>query len=606
MPSNIVLKNLSEPVIKGEQFPLVDTRSTLRNGFRGAFASSPILRFSDIISGPSSGLGDGLGSGVIVTIWGQGLGNSQANSVVSFTDSLGAKREAAYVYYWKKADGEAPGGPANLWESSSMQEIAFSIPASSANGLGDITVTVSGKESASLPFTVRAGNVYWVATGGDNNASGTFAEPKEFINGNINPGVTPSLGNGNLIAGDFVYSRGVLEPSFTAGGISAGMYLRSIEGTQNSPVSIIAYPGAQSKVSSENRGINPYLSFGVVISKYFLEVGHQLSPIDPISAGDPSASNYHIGCTQYGRAVGNYMQERDGYTFNGWSGAIFSGGESGDSFKMLGNHFFDLGDDTTSHFQHTTYMSVRNNLVTTNAWEASFNYLQDCKAKFGIHFYDESYDGGCGVLNGTLAVKNNVIVNQKGTGINIRTNDASEVDGICWNTDIEIIGNILINCGLGPVAEPNNGTSPYSIALGGDISATTVIVDSNIIWRFSREDSRATQTPIGLSLTFEKVNPNITITNNVFYGDYDAAWLLVSGISTVDVATHNAFFNIAETSVNAVVPGGFTQSVTANPDALELGSRIAILPESPLLEAGNNKQQNIGIYGTPTTNIGAI
>ena len=69
-------------------------------------AVNPVLNFSDLITGPDSGLGDGKGSGVIVTVWGQNLGSSQGASTISFVDASGTERNAAHVYYWKNADGE--------------------------------------------------------------------------------------------------------------------------------------------------------------------------------------------------------------------------------------------------------------------------------------------------------------------------------------------------------------------------------------------------------------------------------------------------------------------------------------------------------------------
>ena len=123
-----------------------------------AYSKAPYLAFSDLISGPDTGMGDGVGSGTVVTIWGQNLGSAQLDSKIYFTDSSQTRREAAHVYYWKNADGELPSGPANLYESHRMQEIALSIPDSAA-GLGLIHVEVNGKASNTLPFTVRTGNV---------------------------------------------------------------------------------------------------------------------------------------------------------------------------------------------------------------------------------------------------------------------------------------------------------------------------------------------------------------------------------------------------------------------------------------------------------------
>src|SRR3990167_3385231 len=158
------IKQLVPPTVAAVVPPLYMTREDRRDGTRPGAIPQPVLRFTDLISGPDTGLNDGLGSGVIVTIWGQGFGETQGQ--VFFTDSLGVEREAAHVYYWKKADGTLPSGPADLWRSHLMYEVAFSIPAGSASGAGTIRIRKpnSGDYSVNtLPFTVRAGRILWVA-----------------------------------------------------------------------------------------------------------------------------------------------------------------------------------------------------------------------------------------------------------------------------------------------------------------------------------------------------------------------------------------------------------------------------------------------------------
>ena len=130
-------------------------------------ASLPILNFSDLINGPKSGLGDGLGEGAIVTIWGNNLGSSQGTSKVYFKDSNNSIHEAAHVYYWKNADGQLPGGPSDLYTSHKMQEIAFSIPSAVADGAGKIYVEVEGVNSTELDFYARSdGIIRFVKAGG--------------------------------------------------------------------------------------------------------------------------------------------------------------------------------------------------------------------------------------------------------------------------------------------------------------------------------------------------------------------------------------------------------------------------------------------------------
>jgi len=603
-PSPWLITDLTPEVIKALDGSIqtgagrAGSRSTIYQG-----ATPPLLRFSDITSGPSSGLGDSLGVGSIVTLWGQNIGETQGNGKVYFTDSNSVKREAAHVYYWKRADGSAPGGPANLWASHRMLEIAFSLPSSMA-GAGTITVEIGGVVSTSLPFTVRSGRILWVAPDGDNaNAGTSYSAPKEFINGNIASTSIQSFGNARLQAGDIVYSRSVQEPSFSGGGRNVGCYLRSCVGTAAEPIALVPYPGAFSNIQAEHMGLLAHFSAGIVTSKYRISVGWK-SPSAPANAEGTSLSNAHITATAHGRSVGNYMIENSGTMFNGWNGAIYSGGESINHI-ILGNHLFDLGDDNTSHFQHTLYMSVRNSDVVAQVGECSFNYLQDNKAKFGIHYYDQSdygSDGGaCGIVTGTLKINNNVIVNQKGPGINVSGRDLTGRGEICWGIDVDIVGNLLVNVGLGPVAEANNGTSPLAISVGGAIDASNIWVDSNTIYGFSDPTSRPGQPVFALNLNFSNASPYRTVTNNLFWNDFDASWLS-NGTVGIETFTDNLFFNTAGT-INAITPSGQTY---ADPRVTFDGALMSLLEDSPLVNAGNSKRQTVNLYGQISNNIGAV
>ena len=142
--------------------------------------AAPHLAFSDLISGPSTGIGDELGSGTIVTVWGFELGSEQAGSTLEYCDVNSSCAPMAHVYYWKNADGQLPSGPANLYESHGMQEISFSIPEAPA-GAGEIRLS-NAHGTSSLPFTVRPGEIYHVKEQGDDeNGDGSFSNPWQSV-----------------------------------------------------------------------------------------------------------------------------------------------------------------------------------------------------------------------------------------------------------------------------------------------------------------------------------------------------------------------------------------------------------------------------------------
>ncbi|NTW27607.1 MAG: hypothetical protein HGA36_04740, partial [Candidatus Moranbacteria bacterium] len=197
----------------------------------------PVLNFSDIDSGPKTGNTDGIGSGAIVTIWGNYLGGAQGTSKIYVGD-----QEATAIYYWKDADGQLPGGPADLHTYHKMQEIAFAIPVTAPDGLTTIKVVVNGIETNVLPFTVRAGNIYFVKTNGNDTAgNGSWGSPWATLN-NVVAG-----GNGKLIAGDVVYFVGV--NSITGLKIAGGAGLL---GTIDNPFSFIAYPNTVVTISGSS------------------------------------------------------------------------------------------------------------------------------------------------------------------------------------------------------------------------------------------------------------------------------------------------------------------------------------------------------------------
>src|ERR1700756_5338362 len=103
-----------------------------------AQAAPPRIFFSDLESGPKSGGQNN--NGVWVTIWGKGFGATQGTSTVT----VGAGAVASYP----------------LWSDG---KIIFQLGAGATTG--NIVVNVPGVGSSNgLPFTVRAGNIFFVAT----------------------------------------------------------------------------------------------------------------------------------------------------------------------------------------------------------------------------------------------------------------------------------------------------------------------------------------------------------------------------------------------------------------------------------------------------------
>ena len=319
-----------------------------------------VLHFSDIISGPKTGLGDGLGEGAIITIWGNNLGSFQGSSKVYFKDSLNHVYESAYVYYWVNADGQSGGGPADLYTFHKMQEIAFSIPSSVTDGLGKMYVEVGGINSNELNFTVREGNIYFVDINSTNDPGiGTYSDswrsPKTFYN--------------NAQAGDICYfSAGTYNGTYgySSGGgnfvvnVGSGNGYTSA-GTEENPISYISYPGE----------IITFDALGETAPTSNFRV---FSP-----GGDPEwyvisklnfkAYNSCIGSASTGwRVVGN---DAEGITRTTalWAGIIGTGGGSA---KILGNNVH--GGRSGSKMDHAIYPG---GCPSAGGIEVAWNHIYD-------------------------------------------------------------------------------------------------------------------------------------------------------------------------------------------------------------------------------------
>jgi hypothetical protein len=116
-----------------------------------AAKDAPRLFFTDLLSGPNSG-GSG-NNGVFLTIYGLGFGAARGASTVT----IGGVEVASYTSWG------AP-GPARGLETIVVQPGA-------AVASGSIVVTVGGRASNALPFTVRAGRIVTVTTAAELQAA---------------------------------------------------------------------------------------------------------------------------------------------------------------------------------------------------------------------------------------------------------------------------------------------------------------------------------------------------------------------------------------------------------------------------------------------------
>jgi len=570
-------------------------------GSGGAWAAPPFLAFSDLISGPSSGLEDEKGAGLIVTVWGQHLGDSQADSQIFFEDSSGKIHPASYTYYWKSADGVAPSGPANLAASHRMQEIAFSIPVS-ASGLGKIFTRVDGVRSNTLDFTVRPGPIFFVASDGtDSSEGGSFS----------NAWRTVSYADGRAPNGSTIY---VLDVDTGNRNSSRAIYWNNTKASSDlaAQFSIVAYPGYQPKVIAQ-KAVENYTTQGMVVSKLdiyasnYLAVDANGQPLGkPLSNGD----TYAIQSSRNGRAIGNRIGDIPGGCASKWNGAINGNARGSDrvsNFKGFGNEIYDYGCNGSSKLHHTIYLSVRSgNGRVVEPWEWGYNYLHGNKAKFGIHQYDEG--DGCGDLSGPLRIHNNVVVDQAGSGISIGSTCG-------WSMDMYIENNVLINVGLaadwdGIDPDTSTGAENGGIGLRDGGLKGTAYIRNNLIYKYS-EDGQTIEGRGCLNLTSHADNVGVVFENNVCFTTKSQPFIGVvynskNKLNNI-LGSNNAWIDLGEKGLAA--PAWDNAPHISNPNLTVSGPIVSINGASSLVDKGSYVPLVRDIYGVPrdsTVDIGPV
>lgn len=409
-------------------------------------ANAPVLFFSDLVGGPRTGNSDTSGGrsgqdGAIVTIWGRNLGSTQGSGKVYVNGA-----EAASYYYWGNATA-----PADLYTYHQMQMVSFQISRLAQDGSGSIYIVVNGRLSNTLPFTVRAGNIYFATTSGhDNTGDGSWSNPWRTI---------PKAAD-SLAPGDIAYIGDGVDQT-TETDYNAAVNLGS-DGTEGNPKALVVYPGATSNVGNTAierafhvwNGSTGSYSVHWVLAKFRMTTGQ-------------------VGVTaQTGfRVVGNYVTAPNG---DGMDGAI---GGIGNGIYILGNELENVGSANCSKLYHAIYISgvrrdTRPRAPTESNREVAWNYIHDNLSNRTINIYSEQAHAA--YIQGHR-IHDNVIINQRGDGILL----GYYVTGDNW-----LYNNLIINAGLGPewVDDPSYHTGIRINTGHENVTQTVVYVYNNTLY----------------------------------------------------------------------------------------------------------------------------
>ena len=205
--------------------------------------NEPVILYTDITSGPNTG-GEN-NNGAIVSIFGKNFGNN-LNDITVY---VGGGQVVRKVYF----------GPS--LGRSDIQQLAVQLGPSAATG--SIQVFVNGVGSnTDITFTVRSGNIYYAAVGGNDNNNGSYSAPWEHLD----------IAKSRLSAGDILYALdGVAQTAVDSlgGNVTAIRIVETrgsaVTGTEANPIAVVCYPGGTCYIGNADtgptRGINIYFSW---------------------------------------------------------------------------------------------------------------------------------------------------------------------------------------------------------------------------------------------------------------------------------------------------------------------------------------------------------
>jgi hypothetical protein len=489
--------------------------------------------FSDLDSGPNEGGQDG--KGVFVSVWGKNFGSSRGAS--------------SYV--------SVGGGTVDNYVQWTDTKITFQLGANARTG--DIVVNNGTGNSNGLPFTVRAGGIYFVSPTGTGN--GDFASP-----------MSPEAAWNAMAPGRTFYFRG---GTYSQGyGSSFGRNFAigvRHSGTDGNPVAFIGYPGETATlVAPSGQGRHnitlswndgPASNFTIANFTMRGETGN-ISHGGNTNAGAEVARS---GASNI-RIVGNTMSAT--YSGNTMTGMVTIGGVN---VSMLGNVLQDTGTSPPINNNHAIYIQLGASNI-----DVGWNTLRNLRMGHTIQVHTDTafrYDN-VRIHDNDLSAANP----QDSRGINMG-NVLPGSYGSIYNNVLSNLGQNFsaIIFGMGSWDIYNN--TLYNIQLGGTNGLISV-------WG---PDSRA------------------RIRNNILYSDGVSAYITATSggnLASQAVIENNLYFGKGKG------PTQDARAVNANPMFVNAAARnFRLQAGSPAIDKGSSVVTSIvshDVDGNSRTANGAV
>lgn len=373
---------------------------TLKTGLLMAESPPPRIFYTDLDSGPNTG-GEN-NQGAFVTIYGHGFSSPGSLNLVTIGNSAVARIL-----------------------TSTDTKIILQLGSSATSG--DLVVTAGSAKSNPVPFTVRGGNIYFVATNGNDGAAGTFASPWRTL----------LKARDTVAAGDIVYVRNGVSQSIDDGeGWNACLSIGGISGAAGRPIAFVTYPNETATIGDDNACGSGIRTKGQE-EHFWTIAGFKLRGRDE-------------ALTTYGghdwRVIANDMTCPNG------DGASACYETSLTTFlKVYGNNVHDTGTVNASSLYHGVYFSTDSNHV-----DFGWNIIANVHGCRGLQVHSSPLTGGgsddpTGHDQFDLKIHDNIIHDTQCDGIILATVDPSK-------GPVELFNNIIYNTGKGPNNPEGSGS----------------------------------------------------------------------------------------------------------------------------------------------------
>lgn len=436
-------------------------------------AAAPVIFYSDLDSGPNTGGENNLG--VYVTVSGRNFGATRGSGYVT----VGGGQVANYP----------------VWTDT---KIVVQLGGAAASG--NIVVTSgTGETSNGLPFTVRAGRIFFVSPSG--TGSGSVTRP-----------MSPYKVTNKIRAGDTYYFRaGTYSGTYSGTSWQTNNYSFGPEqrGTATSPVALVGYPGEVATLIApagrNNIGFATGDAAAGMVGAYTTIANLTLIGGNGCISGGGFYSFAKSGAPGV-RVVNNILSAT--YTDNTMSGLIVF---QADHWRIWGNEIKDTGTTPPINNNHAIYVTVASSDV-----DIGWNYLHNLRMGHVIQVHTDSVVGGARCYTFTdVRIHDNVI-----TATNIDDSRGINVGHTCPDSYGAIYNNILYHLGqnFSAIAMYTGTWKVYNNTLY-DIHADPMVwvaetgvadVRNNIF--YSDGASRYVGVAGGVSWS------QMTLSNNLYYG----------------------------------------------------------------------------------------